>query len=93
MIKTNLLECLSDSRQSPRWITCDAATDSRLIWIKLNWCRLLVAHVPDGNSAFVDEPICSFAAALVTFKAQSLLSHAPYFFIELRIFFIEPSVS
>jgi len=46
---------------------------------------------PDGNCAFVAKPICSLAAASVTFKAQSLLSHAPYLFIKLRIFFIEPS--
>jgi len=46
---------------------------------------------PDGNCGFVAKPICSLAAASVTFKAQSLLSHAPYLFIKLRIFF-EPSV-
>ena len=46
----------------------------------------------DGNRAFVAKPICSLAAALVTFKAQPLFSHAPYFFIKLRIFFNEPSV-
>ncbi len=73
-------------------VISDAAMGSRLTWIKLNRRRSLVAYVPDGNCAFVAKPICSLAAALVTFKAQSLLSHAPYFFIKLRSFFIEPSV-
>ena len=34
-------------------------------------------------------PIFSLAIALVTFKAQSLFPHASYFFLELRILFIE----
>jgi hypothetical protein len=38
----------------------------------------------------VAKPTCSLAAASETFKAQSLLSHACYFFLKLRIFFIEP---
>ena len=49
-------------------------------------------YVPKGNYIAVAMPICSLAAALVTFKAQSLLSHAPYLFIKLRSFFIEPGV-
>jgi hypothetical protein len=32
----------------------------------------------------------SLAATLVPFEAQSLRSHAPYLFIKLGIFFIEP---
>jgi hypothetical protein len=44
------------------------------------------------SSPFVAKPCCLLAAASVTFKAQSLLRHALYLFIKLRIFFIEPIV-
>ena len=38
------------------------------------------------------KPNCSLAATLVPFEAQSLLSHALYFFSKLSIFFVEPRV-
>jgi hypothetical protein len=64
----------------------------RLTRIKSDRRLPLVAHVPDGSCSFVAKSDRSLAAALVTFEAQPLLSHAPYFFIKLRILFIAPSV-